>query len=117
MVKNYTEVIVDEVMADLIRSEKDGFFSCQCEDCLDCVRAIALNKLKPFYITCKVGEVFGKYKNMDYQQKSDVVVEVVRAKEIVALKPSHTADKEGILHENQHENHVEELLKKEDDTE
>lgn len=89
MIKNYTEVVVDEVFSDLLKTEGEGFFACTCEVCVDSIKAIALNKLKPFYITCKVGEVFGKYKIKEFQLKTDVVTEIVKAKDTVACNPHH----------------------------
>ncbi|MEG0692616.1 MAG: late competence development ComFB family protein [Oscillospiraceae bacterium] len=89
MVKNYTEVIVDYLINDLILNEEKNFFACTCDACMDNIRAITLNALKPFYITCKVGEVFGDFQSKEIQNRVDVLTEVVRAKEIVAKNPHH----------------------------
>ncbi len=87
--KNYVEVIVDEVIMDLVSNEEKTFFACTCEFCMDNIKAMALNRLKPFYVTCKVGEVFGNFQSKEVQNRVDVLAEIVRAKEIVAKNPHH----------------------------
>lgn len=88
MVKNYVEVFVDELLADML-SKKD-ILPCACESCLDSIRAITLNHMKPFYITHRAGEVFGEYRNKETQYRADILTELARAIEIVAKNPKHS---------------------------
>ncbi|MFZ2538056.1 MAG: late competence development ComFB family protein [Oscillospiraceae bacterium] len=87
--KNYTEVIVDEVISDLILNGEKTFFACTCESCMDNIKALVLNRLKPSYVTCKVGEVVANFHSKEVQNKVDVLAEIVKAKEIVANNPHH----------------------------
>lgn len=88
MVKNYMEHLVDEILHDMMR-DADHNFVCTCDACLDGMRAIVLNNIKPFYVTCKTGEVFGEYSNKTLQNRVDILSEIARAKEIVGKNPRH----------------------------
>lgn len=90
LIKNYNEVIINEVINDLIENGKDDFFACTCEDCINNIKAIVLNEMKPFYVTCKVGEIFGQYKSKDPQGIVDVISKVAKAKETVRKNPRHS---------------------------
>lgn len=89
MVKNYIEVLVDEILKDSMKKDK-SFVVCNCEECLDNIKAIALNNIKPFYVTCKVGEVYGTYNNKVVQNRANIAVELSKAAEIVGKNPKHT---------------------------
>ncbi|MEF9853444.1 MAG: late competence development ComFB family protein [Hydrogenoanaerobacterium sp.] len=88
MVKNYMEIFVDDIINDMLRKDP-SVFSCTCENCIECIKAISLNHIPPFYITCKVGEVFGDYQNKVPQQRADILSEIAKAIEIVAKNPRH----------------------------
>lgn len=88
MVKNYMEILVDEILKDSIKKNK-SFVKCGCEECIDNIKAIALNNIKPFYVTCKVGEVYGTYNNKIVQNRADIAVEISKAADIVGEKPKH----------------------------
>lgn len=83
------EAIVDEVLQDMLRHPDKYTFSCTCEACMDSIRAIALNKIKPFYVTTRKGEVYGTYCNGEVQNKVNVLSEILRAKKIVEESPEH----------------------------
>lgn len=89
MVKNYTEVILDEMIAGYMTAEHKAFFACTCESCMDSIKAITLNALKPYYVTCRTGEVFGTFQGKETQNKVDILAELTRAKEMVAHNPHH----------------------------
>lgn len=91
MVRNYMEEMVNGYLDEVLLSEKrDHRFDeiCKCEQCTDDMRAMALNHLKPFYITCKKGEVYGQFHNLVQQNRADVIREVVGAIEFIS-KHSH----------------------------
>lgn len=88
MVKNYMEQLMENEL-DKMLSDDHYEFVCRCDSCLDSIRAITLNAIKPFYVTSKTGEVFGTYRNMEVQNKCDLITELIKAKELVAKNPKH----------------------------
>ena len=79
MVYNYMESMVEAGLAEILRK---GDYSdlCRCDQCMDDIKAMALNHLKPFYITGERGRVFGEYTtSKDIQLKLDVYTEVTKA--------------------------------------
>lgn len=89
MVKNFMEIVVDQVLGDLLNKPEECLFSCSCERCIDSIKAISLNHLKPFYITTRQGEVFGTYCTKEVQNNVNVLSEILRAKQIVEANPNH----------------------------
>jgi len=45
MVKNYMEIVVDNILKKIL---PDYSNLCKCEKCCDDIKAIALNNLKPY---------------------------------------------------------------------
>lgn len=88
MVSNYMEHVVEQIMKDMMRDDP-SLVKCPCEECLDSIRAIVLNNIKPFYVTRKVGEVYGEFHNKEFQERADVAAEVARAALIVNQNPKH----------------------------
>lgn len=86
MIKNYMEILVDQVVEKLAEQEE---LLCSCPSCLDSIKAFSLNHLKPFYVTSKTGEVFGGYSNTVMQNEVDILATVLRAKEVVEKNPKH----------------------------
>ena len=83
--KNYMEVLVDQYLQEAL--EGAGYKAsefCRCPGCIARMKAEALNHLKPFYITCKEGEVYGHFGNSDLQSKANIMREIVKAIELVA---------------------------------
>ena len=90
MVKNYMEIFIDEMINDILRKNINTVtIPCTCESCLECIKAITLNHIQPFYITCKVGEVFGDYNNQVLQTRADILSELGKAINIVSQNPRH----------------------------
>lgn len=79
MIKNYNEILVEQYLHELLEGDSKYEGTCRCEECMDDVMAKALNNIRPFYVTCKRGEVFGKFRAQDYQTKSDMLQEIVKA--------------------------------------
>lgn len=89
MVKNYMEVLMDELLIDIVREQGASAFGCTCENCMECIKAIALNNLQPLYINCKEGEDLDKYQGMLPQSPAEIMSELSKAIEIVRNKPRH----------------------------
>lgn len=56
---------------------------CKCSTCIAHIKVEALNRLTPFYVTGKVGEVFGEYQIKAIQYKTDLMVAISGAIEQV----------------------------------
>ncbi len=79
MVYNYMETLVDTCLNEILK-KGDYKELCRCEQCTDDIKALALNNLKPFYITGERGRVFGEYTtSKDIQLKLDVYTELTKA--------------------------------------
>lgn len=86
MIKNYMEDIVELLLPSIIRDYKD---LCNCSGCMDDIKAIALNNLKPYYVATEKGEIYTKVNELVVQFRADVVKEMVMAVEIVSKNPRH----------------------------
>ena len=84
-ITNCMEISVKECLDKLIE-ESNG---CKCEKCRYDMMAIALNNLKPYYVTTHLGEVITKIKNMEQQSEANIVVEVTKAIKKVHMSPNH----------------------------
>jgi competence protein ComFB len=84
-ITNCMEISVEECL-DKLLEESNG---CKCEKCRYDMMAIALNNLKPYYVTTHLGEVITKIKNMEQQSEANIVVEVTKAIKKVHMSPKH----------------------------
>jgi len=84
-ITNCMDISVKECLDKLIE-ESNG---CKCEKCRYDMMAIALNNLKPYYVTTHLGEVITKIKNMEQQSEANIVVEVTKAIKKVHMSPKH----------------------------
>lgn len=90
MVKNYIETLVDSALKKELAENTEKYPQlCRCPSCLAAVKAAALNKLQPFYVTCIAGEVYGEYRGKELQNMSDVLVAVVKGIEEVSRSNPH----------------------------
>ncbi len=88
MILNYMEEIVNRYLKRILASP-DYASICKCNCCEDDIMAMALNNLKPFYITTKRGEVFAEYFSYETQHQAEIIKEVIEAIEFVSLHPNH----------------------------
>ncbi len=91
MIRNYMEDLVDQLLNELLDNNADYADVCRCECCMDDIKAKALNNIQPFYITGKTGEVYGEFFTREYQNSTNMVMEVVKAIECVRKNenPNH----------------------------
>jgi len=90
LIKNYMEVLVDQILTDLLMNNKDYSHVCRCESCRNDIKAKALNNIKPFYVTGKKGEIYGEYFIREFQNNTNIIMEVVKAIECVNSNKNHT---------------------------
>ena len=86
MLKNYMEDTVDAFLPRLIAKYSD---ICTCDRCVEDIKAIALNNLKPAYYVSHEGLLYSKIDEMTTQYKADLISELTRAIEIVSQNPRH----------------------------
>lgn len=82
---NCKELMVKECVENLLKDSK----GCKCEKCKRDIIALALNNLKPCYVTTKLGEVMTKIKSTEQQEETNIIVEVTKAIKIVQKNPQH----------------------------
>ena len=86
MIKNYMEDAVDRVF-DKMLPNLPGI--CKCEICVNDMKALALNNLKPKYVATHTGEVYSKVSQLHIQSETDVILELTAASEVVKKRPRH----------------------------
>ncbi len=84
-ITNCMEISVKECLDRLLEDSA----GCKCEKCRNDMMAIALNNLKPYYVTTQLGEIINKIKNMEQQNEANIVVEVTKAINKVNMSPKH----------------------------
>ena len=83
---NIMEMVVDNKMDTYI--PKSG--CCDCEQCLEDVKCLALNKLLPKYVNTPKGELFSRVDQVMQRQNSvDVDFAVMNAIDFVKEHPRH----------------------------
>lgn len=80
------EVTVDAFLPHLLAKYPD---ICKCEECMEDIKAIALNNLKPAYFVSHEGLLYSKVDEMTSQYRADLTGELTKAIEIVNHNPRH----------------------------
>jgi len=84
------EDMVDLVLPRLL--VEDAYKNkCTCEQCINDIKAIALNDLKPRYVATETGSVLSKANTFTVQFDTDVTKALVEAIEKVSRLPRHRA--------------------------
>lgn len=89
--KNYMEILVDEVLPGMILNEQE---ICKCDRCILDIKAIALNRLAPKYIVSDIGEIYRRYDDVSKQLEIDAIEAIMRSIELVKRYPRHDANSE-----------------------
>lgn len=81
--------IMEEIVRDVLVNYQHQYqLTCNCERCLDDVKAIALNQLKPHYVTIEAHVPFARVPHLtDRQGVTTVLTEVTKAAVIVSDNP------------------------------
>lgn len=87
MLKNYMEEVVDAFLPHMLERYPE---ICKCQICMEDIKAIALNKLRPQYFVTHEGLLFSKIEEMTTQHKADLTSELTRAIDIVSKNPRHS---------------------------
>lgn len=84
--KNFMEDVVKEVFQDVKRVRSD---LCPCNRCREDVVALALSKIKGRYATTPEGEIFARVEQSDRQVRTDALLAVMQAVDVVSKNPKH----------------------------
>ena len=82
---NVTQILAEEKIHEIIKLME----CCTCEKCEDDVMAIALNTLKPKYVTTHAGKQYVQLESFKKQIETDVTAALMRACMTVKEHPSH----------------------------
>ena len=63
--------------------------ACKCEQCLNDIKAITLNNLKPMYVVTEEGILYTKIKELNNQFRADIIGELAKSIKIVEGNPRH----------------------------
>ncbi len=88
-IHNYMEDIVEDVLNEMIRNQKDVQELCENPGNRLDISAATLNKLMPKYVVTAKGRVYTKLQKLAAQFKADVIREISKAIEIVKGNPRH----------------------------
>ena len=86
VVRNYTEVMVDNLLDSILKKSPDV---CCCERCRADIKALALNNLPSRYIVTHKGEIYKKLEELNGQFRADITLAITKALIIVSTNPYH----------------------------
>lgn len=84
--KNYMEIIVEQKLDEVLAQYPNV---CKCDNCKLDIAVLALNNLKPRYISTDKGQLFTRIKEMDTQAEIEVIHQIAAAVEKVSSHPNH----------------------------
>ena len=85
LLKNYMEILVDEVYSEV----KNKYDICKFKECENDIKAITLNNLPPAYFLSSVSEGEKKAFLVDRQRKITVLTKLTEAVNIVCKNCEH----------------------------
>jgi competence protein ComFB len=86
MIVNYMEQVVDEMLVTTINRYEN---ICKCEKCIDDIKALTLNNLKPLYVVTEKGSIYSRIKELQPQFSADIINELTKSIEVVSKNPDH----------------------------
>ncbi len=90
MLKNCVEVAVDEIFEGLLKDYlKSNPGTCVCEQCKEDMKALALNKIPPHYVSTDKGTIL---KNVSFNLvggKAQIASALILSIQTVGLNPRH----------------------------
>ena len=88
MPKNYMEDLFDFLSPKVIATYAN---ICKCDKCIDDIKALTLNNLKPLYIVSPKGESYAKLNEFEPQFKINIIQTIVMSIETVSKNVKHDA--------------------------
>lgn len=84
------EDAIDHLLPSVL---KDYDNICKCEKCIEDIKAMTLNKIKPMYTVTDKGSMYVKLgEELEIQFKTDIVMQLIKSIEIVSKRPQHLAN-------------------------
>lgn len=88
---------MERIMKDLLDEYKNHLqLNCTCNDCLDDILVLTLNKTKPRYIAKVEKITYVKAEFIDKQELTSLLVKLAECAKIVSDKPQCQSDKKEI---------------------
>lgn len=81
--------ILEELIKSKVKEMMDNYDMCHCEKCYLDACAIALNSVKPRYVTTETGSLLSKITTVKTEYQTDLTVNVLNALQIVKNAPKH----------------------------
>ena len=88
--ENYIEKIVRDKLTELFKEDPS---ICQCDNCIQDIMTLTLNNLPPMYVSSNVGHIMTMFNLSHDQLTAKVMVEILKAVELVRKKPRHEKKK------------------------
>ena len=88
-VYNIMEDLVDQNMKKIVEQIPNV---CYCEQCIADITAMALNNLKPRYVSSAKGGVLARVMGTTAVEQINLIREITSAAEKVAARPHHSLD-------------------------
>jgi len=86
--------IYGNVMEDIVEKELDSCIEdlgvCKCLQCRSDIMTLALNRLKPRYVSTEKGRLLTTVQQMSWDYKPDIIRAITEGAEIVRKNPRHT---------------------------
>lgn len=90
MLKNYAEIVVNELFESVYKCMREANPDlCGCQRCREDVKAIALNRLPPRYVARGEGEIYTKVSYDQVGGKAQIVAALMHGFDIVHRNPRH----------------------------
>lgn len=86
MLVNYMEVIVDNLLPEILEEYQD---ICKCEKCIEDIKALTLNNLKPMYVVSDKGSMYVRINELKMHFKANVMKEMILSINTVSKNPHH----------------------------
>ena len=84
--RNIMEELVEKAIDECFETMPDIF---KCDQCRNNIAALALNQLKPIYVSTPEGEVYSRLGELDWQNRCNLTFAVHSAIKKVASSPRH----------------------------
>lgn len=86
MLKNITEMLVEQKMEELLEKEEH---CCKCQQCREDIIAYTLNQLTPHYVSTDHGQLFTKARMLSISYEVEITAALAKAIKLVAENPRH----------------------------
>lgn len=86
MIKNYVEQIVEETLSHTLKLCPD---ICKCQKCINDIKCITLNNIKPKYFNDDMEGILLKLESLRIQYKTDILHQIIKSITIVSQNKRH----------------------------